>query len=188
MSLRDPRMSKAVQVAFVAISALWLVNFSTQETRSTLQLGIATSEYRSPRWIFIFAVARHLEAHRVEARRAHQHSGQSEALSSAAKRERYRFSPENASSTFVAPGTRPYMARTICLDCQRCSVELTQRLAESRPSKSAATLVDKRPRWLRRLVCAGPCPAALVLGDRSLVATPYLQVDVPNHYPVAFRI
>jgi hypothetical protein len=31
------------------------------------QLGIATSEYRSPRWIFVFAVARHLEAHRVEA-------------------------------------------------------------------------------------------------------------------------
>jgi hypothetical protein len=32
-------------------------------------LGIATSEYRSPRWIFVFAVARHLEAHRVEAHR-----------------------------------------------------------------------------------------------------------------------
>src|SRR6266566_8109201 len=30
MSLRDPRVSKAVQVAFVAMSALWLVNFSTQ--------------------------------------------------------------------------------------------------------------------------------------------------------------
>jgi hypothetical protein len=36
MSLRDPRVSKAVQVAFVAMSALWLVNFSTQETHSTL--------------------------------------------------------------------------------------------------------------------------------------------------------
>jgi hypothetical protein len=35
MSLRDPRVSKAVQVAFVAMSALWLVNFSTQETHST---------------------------------------------------------------------------------------------------------------------------------------------------------
>jgi hypothetical protein len=29
-------------------------------------LDIATSEYRSPRWIFVFDVARHLEAHRVE--------------------------------------------------------------------------------------------------------------------------
>jgi hypothetical protein len=65
MSLRDPRVSKAVQVAFVAMSALWLVNFSTQETHS--KLGIATSEYRSPRWIFVSAVARHPEAHRVEA-------------------------------------------------------------------------------------------------------------------------
>jgi hypothetical protein len=36
MSLRDPRVSKAVQVAFVAMSALWLVNFSTQETHTTL--------------------------------------------------------------------------------------------------------------------------------------------------------
>src|SRR6266478_4610381 len=36
MSLRDPRVSKAVQLAFVAMSALWLVNFSTQETHSTL--------------------------------------------------------------------------------------------------------------------------------------------------------
>ena len=36
MSLRDPRVSKAVQVAFVAMSALWLVNFSTQKTHSTL--------------------------------------------------------------------------------------------------------------------------------------------------------
>jgi hypothetical protein len=36
MSLRDPRVSKAVQVAFVAMSALWLVNFSTQEIHSTL--------------------------------------------------------------------------------------------------------------------------------------------------------
>jgi hypothetical protein len=36
MSLRDPRVSKAVQVAFVAMSTLWLVNFSTQETHSTV--------------------------------------------------------------------------------------------------------------------------------------------------------
>jgi hypothetical protein len=35
MTLRDPRVSKAVQVAFVAMSALWLVNFGTQETHST---------------------------------------------------------------------------------------------------------------------------------------------------------
>jgi hypothetical protein len=35
MRLRDPRVSKAVQVAFVAMSALWLVNFSTQEMRPT---------------------------------------------------------------------------------------------------------------------------------------------------------
>ena len=56
------------------MSALWIVNFSTHEASQYTQLGIATSEYRSPRWIFVFAVARHLEAHRVEARRAHQHS------------------------------------------------------------------------------------------------------------------
>jgi hypothetical protein len=61
MSLRDPRVSKAVQVAFVAMSALWLVNFSTQETHSTFSWVLR----RSPRWIFVFAVARHLEAHRV---------------------------------------------------------------------------------------------------------------------------
>jgi hypothetical protein len=36
MNLRDPRVSKAIQVAFVAVSALWLVNFITQETHSTL--------------------------------------------------------------------------------------------------------------------------------------------------------
>jgi hypothetical protein len=36
MSLRDPRVSKAVQVAFVVMSALWLVNFTTQETHSRL--------------------------------------------------------------------------------------------------------------------------------------------------------
>jgi hypothetical protein len=40
MSLRDPRVSKAVQVAFVAMSALWLVNFSTQETHSTLSWAL----------------------------------------------------------------------------------------------------------------------------------------------------
>jgi hypothetical protein len=74
MSLRDPRVSKAGQVAFVAMSALCLVNRSTQEISKYNELGIATSEYRSARWIFVFAVARHLEAHRVEADRAHQHS------------------------------------------------------------------------------------------------------------------
>jgi hypothetical protein len=36
MDFRDPRVSKAIQVAFVAMSALWLVNFSTQETHTTL--------------------------------------------------------------------------------------------------------------------------------------------------------
>jgi hypothetical protein len=36
MNFRDPRVSKAIQVAFVAMSALWLVNFSTQETHTTL--------------------------------------------------------------------------------------------------------------------------------------------------------
>jgi hypothetical protein len=36
MSLRHPRVSKAIEVAFVAMSALWLINFSTQETHSAL--------------------------------------------------------------------------------------------------------------------------------------------------------
>jgi hypothetical protein len=36
MNFRDPRVSKAIQVAFVALSALWLINFSTQETHTTL--------------------------------------------------------------------------------------------------------------------------------------------------------
>jgi hypothetical protein len=36
MSLRHPRVSKAIEVAFVAMSGLWLINFSTQETHSTL--------------------------------------------------------------------------------------------------------------------------------------------------------
>jgi len=75
--------------------------------------------------------------------------------------------PKNASSTFDALGIRPDMAPTTCLDCQRCSAELMNGLAESRASKSAAALVDKRSRWHRR-VCAGPCPAAPE--GRSLVA------------------
>jgi hypothetical protein len=36
MSLRDPRDSKAVQIAFVVMLALWLVNFGLEETHSTL--------------------------------------------------------------------------------------------------------------------------------------------------------
>jgi hypothetical protein len=36
MSLRDPRISKAVQIAVAVMSALWLVNFGLQETHSTL--------------------------------------------------------------------------------------------------------------------------------------------------------
>jgi cell division protein FtsW (lipid II flippase) len=36
MSLRDPRVSKAVQIAFVVMLALWLVNFGLEETHSTL--------------------------------------------------------------------------------------------------------------------------------------------------------
>jgi hypothetical protein len=36
MSLRDPRVSKTIQIAFVVASALWLVNFSFQEIHSTL--------------------------------------------------------------------------------------------------------------------------------------------------------
>ena len=36
MSLRDPRISKTVQIAIVVMSALWLVNFSLQETHTTL--------------------------------------------------------------------------------------------------------------------------------------------------------
>jgi hypothetical protein len=52
-------------------------------------VGIATSEYRSPRWIFVFDVARHLEAHRVEAHRAHQHS--------------VRLNPANIERTFWSP-------------------------------------------------------------------------------------
>ena len=36
MSLRDPRISKTVQIAIVVMSALWLVNFSLQETHTAL--------------------------------------------------------------------------------------------------------------------------------------------------------
>jgi hypothetical protein len=68
-SLRDPRVSKAVQVAFVAMSALWLVNFSTQETHSTLSwvllpLNIAVLVG------FLFLLLRDIwKPHRVEAHR-----------------------------------------------------------------------------------------------------------------------
>jgi hypothetical protein len=36
MSLRDLRISKTVQIAIVVMSALWLVNFSLQETHTAL--------------------------------------------------------------------------------------------------------------------------------------------------------
>jgi hypothetical protein len=36
MSLRDPRISKAVQIAFAVMSALWLINFALQDTHTTL--------------------------------------------------------------------------------------------------------------------------------------------------------
>jgi hypothetical protein len=36
MSLRDPRISRAVEIAVAVMSALWLVNFSLQETHTTL--------------------------------------------------------------------------------------------------------------------------------------------------------
>ena len=40
MSLSDPRISKTVQIAIVVISALWLVNFSLQETHTTLSWAL----------------------------------------------------------------------------------------------------------------------------------------------------
>jgi hypothetical protein len=36
LNLDDPRVSKATQVAFVAMSALWIVYFITQDSHSTL--------------------------------------------------------------------------------------------------------------------------------------------------------
>src|SRR5215472_11808588 len=50
MSLRDPLISKAVQIAFAVMSALWLINFALQDTHTTLRLGIATSECPGPHW------------------------------------------------------------------------------------------------------------------------------------------
>jgi hypothetical protein len=35
MSLRDPRISKAVQIAFPVMPALWLLNFALQDTHTT---------------------------------------------------------------------------------------------------------------------------------------------------------
>jgi hypothetical protein len=36
MSLRNPRISQAVEIAVAVLSALWLVNFGLQEDHSTL--------------------------------------------------------------------------------------------------------------------------------------------------------
>jgi hypothetical protein len=36
MNLRDPRVSKVAQLAFIAMSALWIVNFSAQDTHTAL--------------------------------------------------------------------------------------------------------------------------------------------------------
>ena len=89
MSLRDPRVSKAVQVAFVAMSALWLVNFSTQETHSTFSWVLLPLNIAVLVGFLFLLVARHLEAHRVEAHRAHQHS--------------VRLNPANIERTFWSP-------------------------------------------------------------------------------------
>ena len=67
MNFRDPRVLKSdpsrlrCDVGPVACELQY-----SRDSHHT-QLGVATSEYLSPRWIFVFAVARLLEAHRVEA-------------------------------------------------------------------------------------------------------------------------
>ena len=63
MSLRDPRVPSRLRCDVGSVACKLQYPRDSQHT----QLGIATSEYRSPRWICVFAVARHLEAHRVEA-------------------------------------------------------------------------------------------------------------------------
>src|SRR5260370_36141370 len=93
MSLRDPRVPSCLRCDVGSVACKLQYPRDSQYT----QLGIATSEYRSPRWIFVFAVARHLEAHRVEARRAHQHSVPSPR----------RLNPANVKRTFWSPKWSP---------------------------------------------------------------------------------
>jgi hypothetical protein len=68
VTLRDPRVSKAVQVAFVAMSALWLVNFSTQETHSTFSWVLLPLNIAVLVGFFVLAVARLREVQRLDAR------------------------------------------------------------------------------------------------------------------------